>query len=790
MIEINRKHLIVLGSAIFFGLGSVQFNQSVRAQDQNEKGPSKTVPKETYKKLVGVLKARCYECHTGKEKSETGLDITRFKTVEQALKEPDVFATMLSRVKSREMPPETALSKTERRQLMGLLKVIVTEGRKSIAGDPGRVTLRRLNKAEYNYTVQDLFGIALSPADEFPDDDVGYGFDTVGDVLSIPPLLLERYLDAAEKVAKSAARDFNPVSRRWKAENVTREGRGGNWGGYAMLSTNGSFSTTVKVRWAGEYLFRTRVFGQQAGPEKVRIAMKLNGINVDTKTVPNTRQNPGVFKVKVKLKPGTHTLAVAFLNDYWNPGAKKKSERDRNMGADWLELKGPLTPPIKTPFEEYLAGFGAIPKNPTQWTPLAEKILRDLTRRAYRRPPQAGEVERVLSFFEKTVATGESFLEGLRSSITYLLVSPHFIYRVERDQKPHDEKAVHRLNDHELATRLSYFLWCSLPDRELDQLADSGRLRSQLKKQVKRMLDDPRSSRFVEQFAGQWLQLRRLATSAPDPDAFPTYSAELGNDMRIETEMFFEAVLRENRSILDFLDGQFTFVNGRLAKHYGLNQVRGPRWRRVRVAKSRGGLLGHASILTISSNPTRSSPVKRGKWILEALLDDPPPPPAPGTDSLAPVAKSAKKKLSMRERFELHRSKKECAVCHDRLDPLGFALENFDGIGAFRTKMNGKLIDVSAQLPGGKKFIGLKGLRETLRQKKLRIVRGLARNLMVYALGRGTIPSDAAVLDTIVDRIAPRYSLSDLIVEIVLTDAFQKRRGEKEKKGQKNDQSK
>lgn len=783
-----RNSVFLSFAVILLTMSIVGSDRTVRAQDEDVKKNGET--RQKYKALHSLLKARCFECHSEKEKEETGVVLTRFSSLEKALREPEVFAKMLSRVKTGEMPPETPLSKKERGQMVAELQRIVTLGRNRLAGDPGRVTLRRLNKAEYNYTVQDLFGIALSPADEFPDDDVGYGFDTVGDVLSIPPLLLERYLDAAERIAKTAVREFQPVSRRWKAPNITREGRGGNWGGFAVLSTNGSFSTTVKVRWAGEYVFLARVFGQQAGPEDVRMAMKVDGINIDTFSVPNERKNPGVFKVKVKLKPGTHTLSIAFLNDYWNPGAKDKNNRDRNMAADWLELKGPLTPPTKTPFEDYLSSFGPVPKARTQWPVLAQKILTALSRRAFRRPATKSEVKRILGFFESTISEGESFHEGLRSALSYLLVSPHFIYRVEIDADPDNVKAVHHLSDHELATRLSYFLWSSLPDNELDQLADSGQLRPQLGKQARRMLDDPRSSRFVEQFAGQWLQLRRLTTSAPDPDAFPDFSAKLAEDMRIETEMFFEAILRENRSILDFLDANFTFVNGRLAKHYGLNTVKGPRWRRVRVAKGRGGLLGHASILTISSNPTRSSPVKRGKWILEALLDDPPPPPAPGTDSLAPIAKSAKKIMSMRERFELHRSKKECAVCHDRLDPLGFALENFDGIGAFRERMNGKLIDVSAQLPGGKKFQGLTGLRNNLRAKKLRIVRGLARNLMVFALGRGNIPSDAAVLDSIVQRIAPRYQLSELIVQIVKTDAFQKRRGESRGKRDKNGEKK
>jgi hypothetical protein len=748
---------------------------------QDHRGPQ-AKPDEFDRAIRPLLKKYCYECHGPGDIEDTKLDLQRFHSTDMVHREPERWAKVLERLESKEMPPEDApiLPDLSRQILKKWAKSAVKDGRKKLAGDPGRVTLRRLNKAEYNYTVQDLFGVSMSPADEFPDDDVGYGFDTVGDVLSIPPLLIERYLDAAEKVAAAAIRDFQPVSMRWKAIDTKRDGRGGNWGGVGHLSTNGSFSKKTKLFWNGKYKFRARVYGQQAGKERVRMAMRIDGRTVAIKTVPNEARNPGVFEATIQLTGGSHEFAIAFLNDFWDPKAKRKRDRDRNMVVDWFEVKGPLEKPFLTQFERFVDGFGS-PGIKSRWSDHAGQILGRLARRVYRRPVSKGELGKILSFFNTAVKDGGSFEKGLQSAMTFLLVSPHFIFRAEIDKEPTNEKAIHRLTDHELATRLSYFLWCSVPDGELDQLADKGQLREQWTKQVLRMLDDPRSSRFVEQFAGQWLQLRRLSTASPDPDSFPRFDNALLKAMRIESEMFFDSLLRENRSVLDLLDARYTFVNGRLAKHYGIPGVTGSRWRRVRTASGRAGILGHASILTLSSNPTRSSPVKRGKWILETLLDDPPPPPLPGTDSLAPLGKGQEKRsMTMRERFELHREKKSCAVCHDRLDPLGFALENFDGIGGWRTSMNGKKVDVSARLPGGNSFSGLTGLRDTLRIKKEKIVRGLVRNLLVYGIGRGTLPSDAAVLDSIVQKAGPDYRFIDLIVAIVKSDAFQKRRGEKE----------
>jgi hypothetical protein len=602
----------------------------------------------------------------------------------------------------------------------------------------------------------------------------------------LPPLLLERYLEAAEKVAAAAIPDVQSLSQRWQAERATRRGQGGRRDGMGILSTNASFSSTIKLRWAGQYIFRTRVYGQQAGPQRVRMALRVDGRNLVIKTVPNERQNPGIFAVKVRLKPGTHDFAVAFMNDYFNPKASNRKDRDRNLVVDWFEIQGPYGSPDLSGFEQSIKARRKPGFKRSDWAAAASEALSPIARRAHRRLVTSAEFKRIMSFFELAVKHGASFEGGLQAALTYLLVSPHFIYRVEIDKEPDNEKAVRDLTDHELATRLSYFLWASLGDEQLSQIADSGQLRAQLTVQVRRMLDDPRSSRFVEQFAGQWLQLRRLVNCSPDPDLFPGFDEKLIPAMGIETEMFFEAILRENRSVMDLLDGQFTFANGRLAKHYGIKGVTGDRWRRVRVADGRGGVLGHASILTLSSNPTRSSPVKRGKWILETLLDDPPPPPPPGNDSLAPLGKAHQDKaLTLRQRFEIHRQNKACALCHDRLDPLGFALENFNGIGAWRDRIKGRPIDVSAKLPGGQKFYGLKGLRDTLRSKKARIVRALVRNLMVFALGRGTLPSDAAAIDSIVQKAAPDYRLSDLIVSVVTTKAFQKRRGEDRFKGKK-----
>jgi hypothetical protein len=410
----------------------------------------------------------------------------------------------------------------------------------------------------------------------------------------------------------------------------------------------------------------------------------------------------------------------------------------------------------------------------------ARKILESFARRAYRRPVTADEVDRLVRFVQHVVSQGDSFERAIQLAVQAVLVSPHFLFRVERDRPSTRPDGAAPISDFELASRLSYFLWSSMPDEELFRLAEQGRLREEgvLEAQVRRMLKDPQSKALVENFAGQWLQLRNLKTAAPNRRQFRAFDNTLRSAMQRETELFFEAILQENRSILDFLDADFTFLNAPLAKHYGIEGVKGDEFRRVTLTgDQRGGILTQASILTITSNPTRTSPVKRGKWILENILGTPPPPPPPDAGELKDDRKSA---LSgtLRQRMEQHRANPLCASCHQRMDPLGFGFENFDAIGHWRTKEGKFTIDSSGTLPGGETFHGPAELKAILQKKGDAFRRCLTEKLLTYALGRGLEDYDQCAVEEICRKVArSQNQCSRLVSEVVKSDPFQMRRG-------------
>jgi hypothetical protein len=386
----------------------------------------------------------------------------------------------------------------------------------------------------------------------------------------------------------------------------------------------------------------------------------------------------------------------------------------------------------------------------------------------------------VLALVELAQREGENFNTSIGLGLQAILVSPHFLFRVEMDPEPDNPQAVRTLNDYELATRLSYFLWSSMPDEELFTLARQGTLRSgdNLVLQVKRMLNDAKANALVENFAGQWLQLRNLKTAAPDKRRYPDFDEALRAAMREETEMFFAAVMREDKSVLDFLDGPYTYVNERLARHYGIADIEGSEFRRVALdGNQRGGVLSQASVLTVTSNPTRTSPVKRGKWVLENILGTPPPPPPAEVPPLEEEA-GAVASGSLRERMEQHRAKAECAICHNRMDPLGFGLENYDGIGRWRTEDEKFAIDPSGVLPGGQSFLGPRDLKAVLKSRQDEFARCLAEKMLTYGLGRGVEYSDKCTVEDIAKAMREGdYKFSSMIVAIVRSDPFQKRRG-------------
>jgi Protein of unknown function (DUF1592)/Protein of unknown function (DUF1588)/Protein of unknown function (DUF1587)/Protein of unknown function (DUF1595)/Protein of unknown function (DUF1585) len=529
-------------------------------------------------------------------------------------------------------------------------------------------TARRLNRYEYNATIRDLLAVPFQPAADFPIDDSGYGFDNIADVLSLSPALMERYLAAAEKIARAAIIPPTPPP-----PSVQR-----------FAASDFHF----KVDFEGDYDVLIALHGK---PDPTPVVFSIDGVPVETAT-----------EFRIHLGRG-------------NPRFWVDSPR-----LGYVELRGPHNPVTPPPSESYRRVFRCEHAPGHHTVACARTNLADLARRAYRRPVTNDEIDGLMHFVEHA----DSLDRGMTLALEAILVSPHFLFRIE----PGDH-----LDDFQFASRLSYFLWSSMPDDELFSLAQQHRLRDPevLRVQIHRMLLDSKSRALVENFGGQWLQTRNLASLQPDPVKFPEFTGELRRDMQIETQLFFQSIIRDDRPISDFLCANYTFLNQRLAGFYGIPNVEGAQFRRVDLSpdSNRGGILTQASVLTVSSYPARTSPVLRGKWILENLLGAPPPPPPPNVPQLEETAFS--ESLTMRERLERHRSNPSCSGCHSRIDPLGFDLENYDAIGRWR-----------APIDAGD---GTEALRRRLLQDQDRFARCLASKLATYALGRqASLPSATA----------------------------------------------
>jgi Protein of unknown function (DUF1592)/Protein of unknown function (DUF1588)/Protein of unknown function (DUF1585)/Protein of unknown function (DUF1587)/Protein of unknown function (DUF1595)/Planctomycete cytochrome C len=586
--------------------------------------------------VVPFLGRYCTQCHGGpKPKGGLALDLYRDETSIQP-NNVKAWRKVVHNVRSHEMPPARRRqpASAEIESVTSWLTERLSQLETTVKAD--RICLRRLNRAEYNNTIRDLLGVDIHPADDFPADDVGYGFDNIGELLSMAPILMEKYLSAADKIATAVYRD---------------------------------------------------------------------------------------------AKAREHLLGCA-------PGTQTNPDR-------------------------------------------ARQILGAVASRAYRRPATTAEIDRLVRLVDLAHSNGDTFEAGMRLALKAVLVSPHFLFRVELDSQAKEADVVHPINDYELASRLSYFLWSSMPDDKLFEHARRKTLRiaENLESEVRRMLRDPKAQAFVENFAGQWLQTRNLKAAAPDPGRFPDFDDGLRAAMVRETELFFQSIMREDRSILDFVDADYTFVNERLGREYGIKGVKGADFQRVKLPPERGGVLTQASVLTVTSNPTRTSPVKRGKWILENLLGAPPPPPPPGAGDLN-ESKEVADSESLRKRMEQHRSNPSCASCHERMDPLGFGLDNFDATGAWRERDGKFAIDASGTLPGGQSFNGPRELRAILKGRSDAFCRCLTEKMLTYALGRGVEPFDQPAIDRICQSMAAdNYRFSRLVIEIVKSDPFQKTRG-------------
>ncbi len=586
--------------------------------------------------VAPFLQTHCIGCHSADD-AEGDVALDQFTDSAKVQQNYDLWEKIVRLVRDHQMPPADESQPTSE-EIIALAAAVDTELTKfdcSSERHPGRVTLRRLNKPEYNNTIRDLTGLDLQPANDFPSDDVGNGFDNMADVLTIPPVLMEKYLAAAYAIAEQVYED----------ESV-----------------------------------RKRLFPHTAASDEERVDA-------------------------------------------------------------------------------------------------AKRNVREFATRAFRRPITTDEANRLFQIMREAWEKDSSEAEIYTTIIVAILSNPNFLFRVEQEPAA-DTGGIHILNGYELASRLSYFLWSSMPDERLFNLAASGELQHHecLENEARRMLADPKARALVDNFAGQWLQLRDVSRLMPDPQAFPDFDGELRTAMRRETEMFIETMIREDRNVLEFLNADYTFVNARLAKHYGISDVDGEEFQRVPLPKERRGVLTHAGILMLTSNPTRTSPVKRGKWILENVLAEAPPPAPPNV----PELEAGDDRLgSLREQMEQHRTNEVCASCHRTMDALGFGLERFDAIGAARDRDGKFEIDASGELPGGRQFDGAADLMRILRDEKSKqFCKCLTEKLLIYALGRGLSSYDRCTINDAVAALEQNdYRFGVLVASIVTSDAFTMREG-------------
>jgi mono/diheme cytochrome c family protein len=765
------------------------FATAPRAADKSATAP--VAPVTVFTQVVRPFLAKhCVSCH-GPMKQSGSLAL-HDKSADSVQDDRPMWESMLEKLKASEMPPPKKPQPTadEKKAVVAWIEAALAQSKCTGPVDPGRVTLRRLNRAEYNNTIRDLLGLDVQPAEDFPADDVGYGFDNIGDVLALSPLLLEKYLAAAEKIVEKAfAGELPPIppTKRWFSFElkVSQKDPPAKERGRA-LSSEGDFSISHNFPKDGDYAIRFRGYGQQVGGERVRYAVRLDGDEVRRGEVRASEPRfPTTQELRTRVKAGEHQVAIAFLNPYSDPKIDDAQKRDRQLVVQGVEIQGPLLDMVRLPTEAYKRILVAQPGPGLSDREAARRIVENLTRKAFRRPPTADEVERFIKLYELAREQGDDFEKGIQLAVQAILVSPHFLFKVEHDRPTPNPPPTggggqggrpFPISEFELATRLSYFLWSSMPDDELLRLAERGQLRKELEPQVRRMMTDPKVRALGANFAGQWLQIRNLQSINPDPKQFPKFDEALRSAMIRETELFFEAMVKEDRNILDFLDADFTFVNERLAKHYGISGVRGEEFRRVSLKGTpRAGILTQASILTVTSNPTRTSPVKRGKFILESLLNAPPPPPPPDVPELTEEPQAILSG-SLRQRMELHRTKPDCAVCHAKMDALGFAFENFDAVGAWRAKDGSFPIDPSGTLPDGRSFKDPAELRAILRGNHEQFRRCLVEKMLTYALGRGVENADRCAVDKVCEQVAGRQDrFSGLVLAVVQSEPFQMR---------------
>ncbi len=751
---------------------------------------------------VAFLGKYCTDCH-GEKKQKGELALHKFRDDVSVLKQRKTWKRVLEMVQNGDMPPDdkTQPTKPERDAFIASAKAVFASYDAKAKPDPGRVTIRRLNRNEYNNTLSALLGMDVQPANDFPADGVGYGFDNIGDVLSISPLLMERYLDAAQTVAEQAIpiETPKPSVKHQAAKfcepagpNIAMRGEWRDFTPGKDAIGTGPINTPFKADASATYTVRAQVWAEAKAGLRVRVALLAAGDKIANPDPParlaqleadkvpqvakcrvlqvvevtaRSEDKPQTVEAKLTGISGIERVALAIVRD---PGVGK-------VAVKWLEVSGPED--MRSPFlKKWTQAAAGKPPGVQTRTMLAYFMPR-----AWHRVVAPDETERVARLCDAAMKRGETWEAGVRQCLIAVLSSPKFLFRMEIDDNPFVTDA-HPINEFQLATRLSYFLWSSCPDDELLSYALSNKLTANLDTQIRRMLKDPRAGELVENFAMQWLQLRRLTAHQADGKTFQKWKPNLKDSMLRETQMFFSEIIREDRSVLDLIDADFTYLDRRLGEIYNVWPDGGYKdddFRRVSLkGTQRGGLLTQASILTVTSNPTRTSPVKRGKWILEQILGEPPPPPPPVVPSLDD---ESRKELSgtFRQRLEQHRADPKCANCHLKMDTMGFALENFDGIGQWRDKNEqGQAVEVGGKLSDGHELKSLADLKKYIGDEKESFTHCLTEKMLIYAIGRGLEYYDDRAVEKIQrDLTKGGYKFSALVSAIVKSDPFRLRRG-------------
>ena len=804
----TRRHAGLVGALVLVAFASGPLTGNAAAQVPGATATGVEAAPAESADYGALIERYCVACHNGRLRT-AGLTLDDVEVSEaHVAADAERWEKVVQKLRSRTMPPPRRPRPEDDtyRAFASWLETSLDRAADA-APNPGRPQLHRMNRAEYRNAIRDLLALDADVS-ALPADDSTFGFDNIADALGVSPLLLESYVTTARKISRLAVGSpvIPTVTTTYKTpEDLTQD--------YHLrglpLGTRGGIRVTEHLPVDAEYEIRVRLRRTAGGTirgigEEHHLELTLDGERIGLFPVGSedayrptviNEQNPGQtvsraftadegMRVRLPIPAGRHEIVATFVGkpavlseETRKPFLRSYVSSNSRRGlpdVDSVLIAGPFDPqrPDDTPSRERI--FTCRPEAPGDAAPCARSILSRLGRLAYRRPLEAPEIDRLLAFYEVGSRDG-GFESGIELALRFMLASPQFIFRLETEPEDLAAGAVYPVSDLDLASRLSFFLWSSIPDDELLSVAERGELDApdELRRQVRRMLADPRASALVENFAGQWLYLRNLANTNPDPPTFPDFDDNLRRALQRETELFFESVMAEDRSILDLLTADYTFLNERLARHYGIQGVYGDRFRRVAVTDdARRGILGHGSLLTVTSYATRTSPVLRGKWILENLLGSPPPPPPPDVPDLEDAGSA--EGLSVRERLEQHRANPACAACHARMDPYGFGLENFDAIGRWRSGgPGGEPIDASDVLPDGTAFNGPSELREAILRRPDSFLETFTRKMLTYAVGRGMEYYDAPAVRRIVRAAAEDdYRFSALVDGVVKSDVF------------------